>query len=89
MFLLIIRATATMYTGRFQDERSIQSLIRSLNDKNPLVRAGVTYPSGFEAKGYVDAEASYTSNETPINWDAPAVFVMGFLTECSSVSRGR
>ncbi len=59
------------------------------NSQRQDVAAGVTYPSGFEAKSYVDAEASYASNETAINWDAPAVFVLGFLTECSSVSRGR
>jgi len=46
----LIRATATMYTGRFQDERSIQALIRSLNDKNPLVRAEAI--SGFPVYNY-------------------------------------
>lgn len=40
---------------------------------------GVEYPIKFPAKSYVDLQGSYASNETCINWNAPAVFVLGFL----------
>lgn len=40
---------------------------------------GVSYPNKFPAKSYVDVQGSYASNENCINWNAPAVFVLGFL----------
>ncbi len=40
---------------------------------------GVEYPDTLPAKSYVDKQGSYASNETCINWNAPAVFVLGFL----------
>ena len=40
---------------------------------------GVEYPDTLPAKSYVDKQGSYASNETCINWNAPAVFVFGFL----------
>lgn len=40
---------------------------------------GVEYPAKLPAKSYVDKQGSYASNETCINWNAPAVFVLGFL----------
>jgi len=40
---------------------------------------GVEYPDTFPAKCFIDNQKSYASNETAINWNAPAVFVLGFL----------
>jgi len=40
---------------------------------------GVKYESEFPAKSYIDVEESYASNEVCINWNAPAVFILGFL----------
>jgi endoglucanase len=47
------------------------------NDKQD--NNAVNYASVFPAKAYMDVEASYASNEVCINWNAPAVFVMGYL----------
>ncbi len=40
---------------------------------------GVVYQDTLPAKSYIDKQGSYASNETCINWNAPAVFVLGFL----------
>lgn len=42
---------------------------------------GVKYPHTFPAKSYVDLQGSFASNENAINWNAPLVFVLGFLEE--------
>jgi len=39
----------------------------------------VEYASDHPAKCYEDVEPSYASNEVCLNWNAPAVFVMGYL----------
>jgi endoglucanase len=39
----------------------------------------VEYASEFPAKSFEDVEASYASNEVCLNWNAPAVFVLGYL----------
>jgi endoglucanase len=41
----------------------------------------VTYSSEFAAKSYTDAEGSYASNEVCINWNSPAVYVLGYLQQ--------
>ncbi len=41
----------------------------------------VTYQSEFPAKAHMDVEASYASNEVCINWNAPAVYVLGYLQQ--------
>ena len=41
----------------------------------------VTYESGFPAKAHQDVEASFASNEVCINWNAPAVYVLGYLEQ--------
>ena len=41
----------------------------------------VEYGSEFPAKAYMDVEASFASNEVCINWNAPAVYVLGYLQE--------
>jgi endoglucanase len=40
---------------------------------------GAKYPSTRPAKSYVDHLASWASNEVCINWNAPLVYVLGFL----------
>ena len=40
---------------------------------------GVKYPNHLPAKSYLDLQGSYASNEVAINWNAPLVFVLGFL----------
>lgn len=43
--------------------------------------SGAKYASNEPAKSYSDMQASYASNEVAINWNAPLVFVLGFLQE--------
>jgi endoglucanase len=40
---------------------------------------GAQYSSKYPMKSYTDQLASYASNEICINWNAPLVFVLGFL----------
>jgi len=42
-------------------------------------RRNVEYSSDKPAKAFEDVEASYASNEVCLNWNAPAVFVLGYL----------
>lgn len=44
-------------------------------------RAEVEYASDLPAKSFEDVEASYASNEVCLNWNAPAVFVLGYLEQ--------
>jgi len=44
-------------------------------------RAAVEYASDFPAKSFEDVEPSFASNEVCLNWNAPAVFVLGYLQE--------
>jgi len=44
-------------------------------------KASVNYASEYPAKAYRDVEDSYASNEVCLNWNAPAVFVMGYLEQ--------
>lgn len=41
----------------------------------------VEYSSEYPAKAYEDVEPSFASNEVCINWNAPAVFVLGYLEQ--------
>jgi len=41
----------------------------------------VEYSSQYPAKAYKDVEPSFASNEVCINWNAPAVFVLGYLEQ--------
>jgi endoglucanase len=41
----------------------------------------VEYSSEYPAKAYMDVEPSFASNEVCINWNAPAVFVLGYLEQ--------
>ncbi len=48
-------------------------------DRKDRIPWGVVYPDTNPAKCYVDKLESYASNEICINWNAPLVFVLGFL----------
>jgi endoglucanase len=39
------------------------------------------YDSDFPAKSFADVEPSFASNEVCLNWNAPAVFVLGYLEQ--------
>jgi len=41
----------------------------------------VEYRSEFPAKAFEDVEPSFASNEVCINWNAPAVYVLGYLEQ--------
>lgn len=41
----------------------------------------VDYKSEFAAKAFEDIEPSFASNEVCINWNAPAVYVLGYLQQ--------
>ncbi len=41
----------------------------------------IEYISIFPAKSYMDLTESYASNEVCLNWNAPAVYVMGYLQQ--------
>ncbi|SNR63485.1 non-processive endocellulase [Lutibacter agarilyticus] len=49
------------------------------NDKQDS--AEVEYASEYPAKAFADVVASYASNEVCLNWNAPAVYVLGYLQE--------
>jgi len=41
----------------------------------------VTYAFDYPAKSFEDVVESYASNEVCLNWNAPAVYVLGYLQE--------
>lgn len=50
-----------------------------MNDRNDLGE-GISYPDQTHpAKVYIDAQGSYASNEVCLNWNAPMVYMFGFL----------
>jgi endoglucanase len=44
-------------------------------------RNDVTYASEYPAKAYADVLSSFASNEVCLNWNAPIVFVLGYLEQ--------
>lgn len=44
-------------------------------------RQFVDYSSEYPAKAFEDVQPSYASNEVCLNWNAPAVFVLGYLEQ--------
>jgi len=44
-------------------------------------RQQVEYTSDYPAKSFADVQDSYASNEVCLNWNAPAVFVLGYLEQ--------
>jgi len=41
----------------------------------------IEYTSEFPAKAFADAQGSFASNEVCVNWNAPAVYVLGYLEQ--------
>jgi endoglucanase len=52
-----------------------------MQDKGELERAGASYPGTHPAKAYIDHTSSYASNEVCINWNAPLVLVLAYLSQ--------
>jgi endoglucanase len=50
-------------------------------NKDKQDRQHVEYTSDYPAKSFVDLQDSFASNEVCLNWNAPAVFVMGYLEQ--------
>jgi endoglucanase len=50
-----------------------------LQDKRNLEASGLAYASEMPAKAYIDVMPSFASNEVCINWNAPAVYMLGFF----------
>jgi endoglucanase len=50
-------------------------------DSRAAAPNGVVYPNLSPAGSYTDQLGSYASNEVAINWNAPLVYVLGFLQE--------
>jgi endoglucanase len=50
-------------------------------NKDKQDRQQVTYASDYPAKAFEDVEPSFASNEVCLNWNAPAVFVLGYLEQ--------
>lgn len=50
-------------------------------NKDKQDRNFVEYTSDYPAKSFEDVEPSFASNEVCLNWNAPAVFVLGYLQE--------
>lgn len=44
----------------------------------------VTYISDYPAKSFMDVEPSFASNEVCINWNAPLVYVLGYIDQVKS-----
>jgi endoglucanase len=61
-----------------------QNLNDAQSERNP---GGVKYKSTEPAKAYMDLTASYASNEIAINWNAPLVYMTGFLAMSASDSK--
>jgi len=53
----------------------------SRQDQGELKSAGKDYMSTLPAKSYIDELESFASNEICINWNAPYVFVLGYLVD--------
>lgn len=56
-------------------------LVGGPNSFKQDIGSGAKYASRFPAKAYSDMTASYASNEVAINWNAPLVFMLGFMEE--------
>ncbi len=50
-------------------------------NKDKQDRQHVEYTSDYPAKSFVDLQDSFASNEVCLNWNAPAVFVLGYLEQ--------
>ena len=52
-------------------------------DAGSLASSGKEYISNRPAKSYLDEMESYASNEICLNWNAPYVFILGYLADTS------
>jgi endoglucanase len=50
-------------------------------DEDELETSGIKYFNMLPAKSYIDELESFASNEICINWNAPYVFVLGYLVD--------
>lgn len=62
----------------------VPGLILGGPNKDKQDRATVEYAFDFPARSFEDVEPSFASNEVCLNWNAPAVFVLGYLEEVYS-----
>ena len=62
-------------------EQPVPGFIIGGPNKDKQDKEFVTYNSDFLAKSFIDTEGSYASNEVCINWNAPAVYVLGYLQQ--------
>ena len=62
-------------------EEPVPGFILGGPNKDKQDRAFVEYVSDFPAKSFEDVEPSFASNEVCLNWNAPAVFVLGYLEQ--------
>ncbi|MFD1293664.1 glycoside hydrolase family 9 protein [Lutibacter holmesii] len=62
-------------------EDPIPGFIAGGPNKDKQDSAQVEYTSEYPAKSFADVQASFASNEVCINWNAPAVYVLGYLQE--------
>jgi len=60
-------------------EAPVPGFILGGPNKDKQDRELVDYTSEFPARSFEDVEPSYASNEVCLNWNAPAVFVFGYL----------
>ena len=62
-------------------EQPVPGFIAGGPNKDRQDSQEVAYTSEAPAKSYLDVQASYASNEVCINWNAPAVYVLGYLEQ--------
>jgi len=62
-------------------EQPVPGFIAGGPNKDKQDKQQLNYTSDYPAKSYIDAEGSYASNEVCINWNSPAVFVLGYLQQ--------
>lgn len=62
-------------------EAPVPGFIAGGPNKDRQDSAEVEYSSEYPAKSFEDVQASFASNEVCLNWNAPAVYVLGYLQE--------
>lgn len=62
-------------------EEPVPGFIVGGPNKDKQDRQYTRYESDFPAMAFADVQASFASNEVCLNWNAPVVFVLGYLEE--------
>ncbi len=62
-------------------EEPVPGFIAGGPNKEKQDRQSVEYSSDYPAKAFQDVQSSYASNEVCLNWNSPAVFVLGYLEQ--------